>query len=61
MDHFRPFADKLPGIVLHLLKDTPSSSVSVRKELIVATRHFLSSDTRAAFVPQVSVGVGVFC
>ena len=52
-ESIKPLADKLPTIVVHLLRDTPAAAAGVRKELLVATRHLLTSEFRTAFVPQV--------
>ncbi|SNX86514.1 related to TRA1 - component of the Ada-Spt transcriptional regulatory complex [Melanopsichium pennsylvanicum] len=49
----RPFAQKLPKISVRLLKDCPPEASATRKELLVATRHVLSTEYRAHFVGQI--------
>ncbi|KAN0059794.1 transcription-associated protein 1 [Thecaphora frezii] len=49
----RPFAHVLPEISVRLLKDCPPEASATRKELLVATRHVLSTEYRADFVGQV--------
>ncbi|PWN50372.1 hypothetical protein IE53DRAFT_368968 [Violaceomyces palustris] len=63
----RPFAHILPEVSVRLLKDCPPEASSTRKELLVATRHVLSTEYRAHFVGQIDtlldervlVGTGV--
>ncbi|KAJ9474335.1 Transcription-associated protein 1 [Pseudozyma hubeiensis] len=49
----RPFAQVLPEISVRLLKDCPPEASATRKELLVATRHVLSTEYRAHFVGQI--------
>lgn len=49
----RPFAHVLPEISVRLLKDCPPEASATRKELLVATRHVLSTEYRAHFVGQI--------
>ncbi|BEJ12109.1 hypothetical protein CspHIS471_0205690 [Cutaneotrichosporon sp. HIS471] len=56
-----------PEACIRLLRDCPPEDVSTRKELLVATRHILTADSRASFIPyidtlleeRVLVGTGV--
>lgn len=43
----------IPDFVERLLKDCPCELSAARKELLVATRHILSTDFRTIFVPKV--------
>ena len=43
----------VPSIILQLLKTCPHDLVGIRKELLVATRHILSTDFRVSFAPYV--------
>lgn len=45
----------IPEFVVRLLKDCPRELSASRKELLVATRHILSTDFRSIFVPKVDV------
>ncbi|KAL7750961.1 transcription-associated protein 1 [Sorochytrium milnesiophthora] len=45
-----PFHQRIPPIVVSLLKNVPPESASPRKELLVATRHILSTDARSHFL-----------
>lgn len=47
----RPHHAVIPTNVMRLLRACPPDSASARKELLVATRHILSTDIRQAFVP----------
>ncbi|EPQ29591.1 uncharacterized protein PFL1_02810 [Pseudozyma flocculosa PF-1] len=49
----RPYAHVLPEISVRLLKDCPPEASATRKELLVATRHVLSTEYRANFVGQI--------
>ncbi|CCF50080.1 hypothetical protein NDA11_006772 [Ustilago hordei] len=49
----RPFAHVLPEISVRLLTDCPPEASATRKELLVATRHVLSTEYRAQFVGQI--------
>ena len=49
----KPFAHVLPDISVRLLKDCPPEAASTRKELLVATRHVLSTDYRQHFIHQI--------
>ena len=46
----KPYGDALPGCVIFLLGASPPEAASVRKELLIATRHILASDLRGGFV-----------
>ncbi|KDN49215.1 hypothetical protein K437DRAFT_79486 [Tilletiaria anomala UBC 951] len=49
----KPYAQTLPDISVRLLKDCPPEAASTRKELLVATRHVLSTDYRQYFIHQI--------
>ncbi|KAI8979847.1 hypothetical protein BDF20DRAFT_535994 [Mycotypha africana] len=51
----RPFQNQIPNIVLRLLCECPPESSATRKELLVATRHILSTDFRASFVSKIDL------
>jgi transformation/transcription domain-associated protein len=51
----RPYHDQIPEFVLRLLRECPPESSATRKELLVATRHILSTDFRADFVPKIDL------
>ncbi|OLL25000.1 Transcription-associated protein 1, partial [Neolecta irregularis DAH-3] len=51
----REHQDLIPGFVVRLLKDCPIDMSPTRKELLVATRHILSTEYRAAFVEHIDV------
>ncbi|KAK9238263.1 hypothetical protein V1525DRAFT_117414 [Lipomyces kononenkoae] len=45
----------IPDFVIRLLKDCPRELSASRKELLVATRHILSTDFRTIFIPKVDL------
>ena len=49
----RQYAHLLPEVNVRLLKDCPPENAVTRKELLVATRHILSTDFREHFVGQI--------
>lgn len=49
----RQYAHLLPEVNVRLLKDCPPENAVTRKELLVATRHILSTDFRQHFVGQI--------
>ncbi|CAO3681372.1 unnamed protein product [Umbelopsis ramanniana] len=51
----RPHQATIPEFVIRLLKDCPPEASATRKELLVATRHILSTDFRVSFVPKIDV------
>ncbi|CEG78070.1 Putative Transformation/transcription domain-associated protein [Rhizopus microsporus] len=51
----RPYHDQIPEFVLRLLRECPPESSATRKELLVATRHILSTEFRADFVPKIDL------
>ncbi|KAG2214450.1 hypothetical protein INT46_007375 [Mucor plumbeus] len=51
----RPFQNQIPDFVLRLLRECPPESSGTRKELLVATRHILSTDFRSSFVPKIDL------
>jgi transformation/transcription domain-associated protein len=51
----RPYHNQIPEFVLRLLRECPPESSATRKELLVATRHILSTDFRTAFVPKIDL------
>ncbi|KAG0164843.1 hypothetical protein DFQ30_009322 [Apophysomyces sp. BC1015] len=51
----RAYQDQIPDFVLRLLRECPPESSATRKELLVATRHILSTDFRVSFVPKIDL------
>ncbi|KAI7899883.1 uncharacterized protein BX663DRAFT_576399 [Cokeromyces recurvatus] len=51
----RPYQHQIPDFVLRLLRECPAESSATRKELLVATRHILSTDFRLSFVPKIDL------
>ena len=49
----RQYAHLLPEVNVRLLKDCPPENAVTRKELLVATRHILSTDFREHYVGQI--------
>ncbi|GAA5889131.1 hypothetical protein JCM8208_007777 [Rhodotorula glutinis] len=47
------YLNVLPEIAVRLMKDCPSEAVSMKRDLIIATRHILQSDLRTAFLSQI--------
>lgn len=45
----------IPDFVVRLLQDCPCELSAARKELLVATRHILSTDFRTIFIPKVDI------
>ena len=54
-EHVRPFQDKITQSAIQLLHSCPNESATIRKELLVATRHILATDFRAGFVSKIDV------
>ncbi|GAM17862.1 hypothetical protein SAMD00019534_010370 [Acytostelium subglobosum LB1] len=50
MDLIRPYADTFPKYVIHLMKNCPPQSSTIRKELLFATRYILSSELKSRFI-----------
>ncbi|KAI8368238.1 uncharacterized protein BYT42DRAFT_123486 [Radiomyces spectabilis] len=51
----RPYQNQIPDFVIRLLRDCPPESTATRKELLVATRHILSTDFRTSFVSKIDI------
>lgn len=51
----RPHQSTIPEFVIRLMRDCPPEASATRKELLVATRHILSTDFRVSFVPKIDV------
>ena len=51
----RPYQNQIPDFVLRLLRECPPESSATRKELLVATRHILSTDFRQSFVSKIDL------
>lgn len=51
----RPYQHQIPDFVLRLLRECSAESSATRKELLVATRHILSTDFRTSFVPKIDL------
>ncbi|KAK4050349.1 transcription-associated protein 1 [Microbotryomycetes sp. JL221] len=47
------YLNVLPDIAVRLMKDCPSEAVSMKRDLVVATRHILQSELRSAFLGQI--------
>lgn len=54
-DNIKMYLDVFPVACVRLLRDCPPEDVATRKELLIATRHILSSEFRAAFIPHVDI------
>ncbi len=53
MPAVKPYAQALPEISVRLLKDCPPEAAGTHKELLVATRHVLSTEYRQYFIHQI--------
>ncbi|KAI8983535.1 hypothetical protein BDB01DRAFT_850672 [Pilobolus umbonatus] len=51
----KPYQSQIPDFVLRLLRECPAESSATRKELLVATRHILSTDFRISFVSKIDL------
>lgn len=51
----KKYHSMIPDFVVRLLRDCPCELSAARKELLVATRHILSTDFRTIFIPKVDV------
>ncbi|GAA5822515.1 hypothetical protein JCM11251_006364 [Rhodosporidiobolus azoricus] len=49
------YLNVLPELAVRLMKDCPSEAVAMKRDVIIATRHFLQSDLRTAFLSQIDV------
>ncbi|CAG8541435.1 8605_t:CDS:10, partial [Gigaspora rosea] len=49
------YQSMIPDFVIRLLQDCPPEASATRKELLVATRHILSTDFRSAFVSKIDI------
>jgi hypothetical protein len=49
----KPYEDRLASNVVAIMSSCPREFISTRKELLVATRHFLNSDFRSGFFRHV--------
>lgn len=49
------YHEHIPEFVVRLLQDCPCELSAARKELLVATRHILSTDLRSIFIPKIDV------
>jgi transformation/transcription domain-associated protein len=47
----KAYQDIIPSFIIQLLQNCPPEACSTRKELLVATRHILSTEFRQAFIP----------
>lgn len=54
-DVMRPYQESIPKCVIQLLLTCPPESVSIRKDILVATRHILATDFRSGFTHQIDV------
>lgn len=53
--YFKSYLTRIPDFVVRLLQDCPCELSAARKELLVATRHILSTDFRSIFIPKVEI------
>ena len=51
----KPHQQSIADSIIHLLIDCPQDASSIRKELLVAARHILSTDFRSSFVPYIDL------
>ncbi|KAI8052219.1 hypothetical protein BDF22DRAFT_743794 [Syncephalis plumigaleata] len=51
----RQYQAVIPEAIIRLLRDCPPEASSTRKELLVATRHILSTDFRNAFIDHMDI------
>lgn len=51
----KKYHNVIPEFVVRLLQDCPCELSAARKELLVATRHILSTDFRTIFIPKVDI------
>ncbi|WVQ95626.1 hypothetical protein IAU59_002724 [Kwoniella sp. CBS 9459] len=51
----KEYVDVFPEACLRLLRDCPPEDVGTRKELLVATRHILTVESRACFIPYIDI------
>ena len=49
----KEYLEVFPEACIRLLCDCPPEDVATRKELLVATRHILTADSRSSFVPHI--------
>ena len=54
-DFMRPYQESIPKCVIQLLLMCPPESASIRKDILVATRHILATDFRVGFFSQIDV------
>ncbi|KAA8493601.1 Transcription-associated protein 1 [Porphyridium purpureum] len=54
-DLLRPYERSIPQSVVQLLLSCPADAVPIRRELLIATRHILAADFRAAFYSQIDL------
>ena len=54
ISNIKEYLDIFPEACIRLLRDCPPEDVSTRKELLVATRHILTADSRASFIPHIN-------
>ena len=54
-DNVKNYLDIFPEACVRLLRDCPPEDVSTRKELLIATRHILTAESRSAFIPYLDI------
>jgi phosphatidylinositol kinase/protein kinase (PI-3 family) len=54
-DLMKPYEESIPRSVVQLLQACPGDAVSIRKELLVATRHIVATSFRAGFYGQIDL------
>lgn len=52
-EHLRPYQENIPKYAIQLLTNCPNESASIRKELMIATRHILATDFRNGFINEI--------
>lgn len=51
----RSYQESIPKCVIQLLLTCPPENASIRKDILVATRHILATDFRVGFFSQIDV------
>jgi transformation/transcription domain-associated protein len=53
--NIKEYLEIFPEACVRLLRDCPPEDVVTRKELLVATRHILTADSRTSFIPYIDI------
>ncbi|CAB4408939.1 unnamed protein product [Rhizophagus irregularis] len=54
-DSLSEYQNRIPDFVIRLLQDCPPEASATRKDLLVATRHILSTDIRNTFINKIDI------